>query len=203
MDTVQIGHFIAQQRKAAGLTQAQLAERLNITDRAVSKWETGKSLPDTALMPDLCSLLHVTLNDLFNGEVIDMEKLNEQTESTLLRLAREKEAADRRLLTLEIVIGIVATLFFFTLVLLASLAPLATWQRVLLIVAGLVVFLVCMAFCTRIEQTAGYYRCDRCGHEYIPTYGSVFIAMHFGRTRYMKCPQCGKHSWQKKVLRKE
>ena len=203
MDTVKIGRFIAQQRKAAGLTQAQLAERLNITDRAVSKWETGRSLPDTALMPELCGLLHVTINDLFNGEVIDMEKINERTEHTLLQLALEKEAAHRRLLTLEIVIGVVALLFFFTLVIVAALAPLETWLRVLLIAAGLAVFLVCMAFCTRIEQTAGYYQCQRCGHQYIPTYGSVLMAMHFGRTRYMKCPQCGKRSWQKKVLTKE
>ena len=54
----------------------------------------------------------------------------------------------------------------------------------------------------KIEQTAGYYECQKCGHKYIPTFNSVMWAMHFGRTRYMKCPECNKRSWQKKVLKK-
>ena len=55
MDQVKIGRFIAQRRKANNMTQMQLAEKLGITDRAVSKWETGKSLPDVAIMPELCN----------------------------------------------------------------------------------------------------------------------------------------------------
>ena len=60
-----------------------------------------------------------------------------------------------------------------------------------------------MQFALRIEQVAGYYKCGVCGQTYVPKYGSVSFAMHMGRTRYLKCPACGKRSWQKKVLRKE
>lgn len=67
MDQVKIGQFIAQCRKEKNLTQAQLAEQLNLTDRAVSKWETGKGMPDASIMPDLCGLLGINVNELFCG----------------------------------------------------------------------------------------------------------------------------------------
>jgi len=58
MNQIQIGKFISAKRKEQGLTQMQLAEKLGITDRAVSKWETGKSLPDASIMLELCSILY-------------------------------------------------------------------------------------------------------------------------------------------------
>ena len=77
------------------------------------------------------------------------------------------------------------------------------WITVLLIAVGFVQFIIAMALTMRIEQIAGYYECAKCGHKYIPKYSSMYLAMHFGRTRYMKCPHCGKRSWQKKVIRKD
>ena len=56
--------------------------------------------------------------------------------------------------------------------------------------------------CLKIEQTAGYYECDKCYYKYVPKYSSVFLAVHKGRTRYMKCPKCNEKSWQKKVIGK-
>ena len=64
MDQLKIGKFISERRKAKGLTQAQLARMLDVTDRAVSKWETGRSLPDASIMLDLCAILGITVNDL-------------------------------------------------------------------------------------------------------------------------------------------
>ena len=72
MDQTEIGKFIAKCRKKKKLTQAQLAERLGITDRAVSKWETGKSMPDSSIMLELCEILGITVNALLSGEEIDM-----------------------------------------------------------------------------------------------------------------------------------
>ena len=73
MDQIKIGRFIAECRKKQNLTQMQLAEELEITDRAVSKWENGKSMPDSSIMLDLCRLLKISINDLLNGEVVIME----------------------------------------------------------------------------------------------------------------------------------
>ena len=82
MDQIKIGKFIAEQRKKNNLTQAQLAEKLNITDRAVSKWENGKAMPDSSLMLDLCSELKISVNELLSGEVIVMDNYNEKLEQT-------------------------------------------------------------------------------------------------------------------------
>ena len=203
MDPVKIGQFISQCRKKANLTQTQLADKLGLTNRAVSKWETGKALPDSAIMLELCSILGITVNDLLSGEVVTMDNYNKNLESNLLEMVKQKENADKRLLSLEVFIGVTATIVLFAFVFLAAFLQMDTWLRVTLIVLGFLLFLAGCFCALRIEQEAGYYECQHCKHRYVPTYGAVTMAMHLARTRYMRCPQCGKKSWQKKVLSKE
>ena len=202
MDQIKIGNFIAERRKLKSLTQAQLAEKLNITDRAVSKWENGRSLPDSAIMLELCEILDITVNDLLCGEVVVMEKYDKEMEKNLLEMAKEKEIADKHLLTVEIVMGVVSIGIMLGLCIFAAYAPMADWLRIVLIIIGFIPVLVLTPFMLRIEQTAGYYKCEKCGHAYVPKYKSVFLSMHKGRTRYMKCPKCNEKSWQKKVISK-
>ncbi len=206
MDQIKTGKFIAKKRKEQNMTQVQLAEKLGITDRAVSKWETGKSLPDASIMLELCGLLQITVNDLLCGEVVSMKDYNEQTEKNLIEMIKQKEASDKRLLTMEIVIGLISTLFLFSMIgvgVVFMKMKMDEWVFFLLLGIGLAQFIVAMMFSLRIEQIAGYYECKKCGHRYVPTYKSVNLAPHIGRTRYMKCPKCGKKTWQKKVLTKE
>lgn len=203
MDQIKIGKFIADCRKKQGLTQMQLAEKLNVTDRAVSKWENGRSMPDSATIPELCGVLNISINDLFSGEIVTMENYNKKLEDNLLETTRQKQAADKRLLTLEIVVGCVCVAVLLGFTFMASFLELEEWLRVVLILVGLVPFLVLLPFLIKIEQTAGYYRCGACGHRYVPKFSSVFWSMHMGRTRHMRCPKCGKKTWQKKVLTKE
>ena len=203
MDLIKIGKFIAQQRKEKNLTQAQLAETLGITDRAVSKWETGKALPDSSIMLELCEILGITVNDLLSGEVITMENYNKEMESKLLELVRQKQQADKRLLAAEIFVGVTATVVLFALIFTAAFVAMETWLRITLIVLGFVLFLAGCFYALRLEQIAGFYWCEKCGNKYVPTYKAATMSPHMGRTRYMKCPQCGQKSWQKKVLTKE
>lgn len=86
MNQIKIGGFIAVCRKAKGLTQYQLAEKLGITDKAVSKWETGKSMPDLSLFMPLCELLEITLNELLSGEFIADENLKEKSNQVLFEV---------------------------------------------------------------------------------------------------------------------
>lgn len=202
MDQIKIGSFIAERRKMKNLTQAQLAEKLNITDRAVSKWENGRSLPDSSIMLELCDILDITVNDLLCGEVVVMERYNKELEENLIEMVREKEKADKRLLTVEIAMGFVSISIMLGLCVFAAYAPMDDWLRIVLIVIGFVPVLVLTPFMIRIEQVAGYYECKKCGNRYVPKYSSVFMSMHKGRTRYMKCPKCHKKSWQKKVISK-
>ena len=203
MDQIKIGGFIAERRKKKGLTQAQLAEKLNITDRAVSKWENGRSLPDSAIMLELCEILEITVNDLLCGEVVVMEKYDKNLENNLLEMIKEKEKADKQLLRIEIVMGFVSIGVMLGLCLFASYAPLEDWVRIVLIVIGMLPLLILTPLMLKIEQVAGYYECKHCGNRYVPSYKSVNLSMHMGRTRYMKCPKCNKKSWQKKVISKD
>ena len=203
MDQVKIGKFIAECRKKTNLTQMQLAEKLNITDRAISKWETGKSLPDSSIMLELCDILGISVNDLLCGEIVAMANYNKELENNLLEIIKQKEQADKRLLSVEVFIGTTATIVLFALIFVAAFIQMETWLKISLIVFGFILFGAGCFYALRIEQVAGYYECEHCKHRYVPTYKAVNMAMHMGRTRYMRCPQCGKKSWQKKVLSKD
>lgn len=95
MNQSDIGKFIARCRKEQKLTQAQLVEKLNITDRAVSKWETGKCMPDSSIMLQLCEILGITVNELLSGEELEMEKdygkYEKKADENLLELKRRDE----------------------------------------------------------------------------------------------------------------
>lgn len=203
MDQQKIGKFIAQRRKATGLTQAQLAEKLGITDRAVSKWETGKALPDTSLMLDLCHILEITVNDLLSGEIVTMENYNKMLEDNLLEVVKQKEQSDKRLLRMELLTGILSLIPLIASMFIITLVPMEEWIASVIVCSCILPLFIAAPFMIKIEQTAGYYECAECDHRYIPTYKSVFFSAHMHTTRYMRCPKCGKKSWQKKVISKE
>ena len=203
MDQLKIGRFIAERRKSKSLTQMQLAEKLSITDRAVSKWETGKSLPDSSIMLQLCDILEITVNDLLSGEVLVMENYNKELEKNLLEMIKEKESNDKRMLKFEVVIGVLSIIVLLIPIFLAALLPIEDWQRVIVMFLGFIPAIVGFFFALKIEQVTGYYECKECGHKYVPEYKAMSLAPHMGRTRYLKCPECGKKSWQKKVISKE
>lgn len=218
MNQVKIGRFIASCRKAAGLTQSALAERMGVSDRAVSKWENGICLPDAGNMPALCQLLGITINDLFSGERIDMNESEVRATENLLALKRENEETTRRLLMSEIVLCVICVAAFLVMTVAAifislpsgtSLAFILTHHvrteelapaGIALIVAGIAIIVAGGFFSVRIEQKAGYYECAKCRHRYVPSYWQTNLAPHIGRTRYMKCPECGTWSWNRKVI---
>lgn len=202
MDQIKVGRFIAERRKAQKLTQAQLAEKLNITDRAISKWETGKGLPDSSIMLALCDLLGISVNELLRGESVEMEDYSKAVEENLLALKKETERQHIAMLRLEIVLGLISAIAFLTLLFVVIFFVKSKVLILLLSVIAGAMFIVGMASCLKIEQIAGYYECAECGHKYVPSYGAVLFAMHSGRTRYMKCPECGQKSWNRKVLSK-
>ncbi len=95
MNQEMMGKFIATCRKEKELTQKQLAEKLSITDRAVSKWETGKSIPDAAIMLDLCKILGISANELLSGERIAMENYQKRAEENLVELQQKANNAQK------------------------------------------------------------------------------------------------------------
>lgn len=208
MDQIKIGKFIASCRKEQGMTQAVLAEKLGISDRAVSKWETGKSMPDSGIMLELCELLKINVNELLSGEHITMEDYNAKSEEVILGLKSENEKYAKRLLRSEayiVVVGVVASL---AMIIAGTIIALKNGENdplaIVLIVSGCVIVVAAALIGLGIEVKTGYYECAECGHIYKPSslLKTVF-AIHMNTTRYMKCPKCGKRCWQKKVLTKD
>ena len=200
MDQVKIGKFIAHCRKEKNMTQAELAEKLNITDRAISKWETGKGMPDSSIMLELCDELDISVNELLSGEMIRMDNYNKVAEENFIKFQKEKEDSDKRLLFTEIIIGSIVTISFLLMIFLSIFAIENIAWKTITIIVGIVIFIIGIGCSLLIEQKARYYQCDNCKYKYIPTYKQVLFAMHSGRTRYMKCPKCHKKTWNKKVI---
>ncbi|MDE6723148.1 MAG: helix-turn-helix domain-containing protein [Eubacterium sp.] len=203
MNNEKIGKFIAACRKEKCFTQSQLAEMLNITDRAVSKWETGRSMPDVSIMLELCKVLNISVNELLNGERLNMNEYNEKAEKLLIEMARKEEKNTKKMLMYEIVIGSISTVSFVILIMAAALINMEIYFRVALFAIAFVILISGVVFALKIETEAGYYECRNCHHRYVPKFSSVFFAMHIGRTRYLKCPKCHKKTWNKKVITKE
>ena len=203
MDQIKIGKFIASCRKEQGLTQSALAEKLGISDRAVSKWETGRSMPDSGIMLELCGFLKINVNELLSGEKIMAESYDKRAEENLLSMKREIEEKNRQMLKTEYLIAMPTVLAGIVLVFVASFVSMPMWLRVVLLAFALVMIFAVAFIAVGIEQKAGYYACQKCGYRYVPTYWQANLAPHIGRTRYMKCPKCGKRSRQRKVLTKE
>ena len=97
MNQIKIGKFIAECRKNNSLTQKQLAEKLNITDRAISKWENGKAMPDSSIMLDLCNELNITVNELLSGERIEMNNYDQKAEENFIKLKQSEERIEKKM----------------------------------------------------------------------------------------------------------
>lgn len=201
MDQIKIGRFISDCRKNKKLTQVQLAVKLGITDKAVSKWERGISMPDSSIMLELCDILCVSVNELLSGEKINMENNNIKNEQLLLKMTKEVEHKNKIIWTsMWVIMGVSITALVSGLLISAFLIPKGILQLVAIFVIC-VIFLIPCFYALRLEVSVGAYKCKNCGYEIVPTYSEALWAMHRGTTRYLKCPKCNKRTWCKKVLK--
>ena len=202
MNQIKIGRFIAACRKKSNLTQMQLAEKLGITDKAISKWERGVAMPDTSIMLELCDILCISVNELLSGEKINMENNNQKNEQLLLDMAKELEKKNKTIWSSMWAIMIVSmTALLAGIFLAAFLIPEGVWQFVT-ILGVCIVFLIPCFYAVKLEVSVGVYKCKNCGYEIVPTYKDVMMARHRGFTRHLMCPKCNIRTWCKKVLKK-
>ena len=203
MNQIKIGKFIAECRKKNNLTQMQLAEKLNITDRAISKWENGKAMPDSSIMLDLCAELKISVNELLSGEMIDMKKYSEKAEQILLEMAKKEEIQNKRLMLSIWTILITSALFYCGIIFLAVNTLEEGMLLGTIICISTIAFLIAALIALKFELDAGYYECKKCHHRFVPTYKEVMMTTHIGTTRHLRCPECNKKSWAKKVMTKD
>ncbi len=201
MDQLKIGRFIAECRRQKQLTQLQLADKLGITDKAISKWERGIAMPDTSIMLELCDILGISVNELLNGEMIKMANSNEKNEQLLLNVAKELETKNKTIWSsMWVVMVMSVTALIAGIFIVAFLIPKGVWQLVAILVIC-IVFLIPCFYALKLEVSVGVYKCKNCGHEIVPTYKEVLMAKHRGFTRHLKCPVCSKRTWCKKIIK--
>ena len=205
MNQEKIGKFIAKVRKEKNMTQQELAMKLNITDRAISHWENGRSMPDAGIMLELCKLLDINVNELLSAKKIIEESYNEQAEENLLEMRREIESKNKKILILNRIITFLGVVIYLLIVLSTILIEMPMVIRNTIMALALVILLLFGVYNLNIIRKTGYYECQECKHQYIPTFYQMFFGMS-GITKdgiwRMKCPNCNKKCWHKKVLTK-
>ena len=199
MDQLIVGKFIAELRKERKLTQRELAERLNISDKTVSKWECGLGMPEVSLMLPLCKELGITVNELLTGKRLDAFEYQKNAEVNIMNLIQEREE-NKRKLVLETIIVFITLLAACTLIMVSGLAELPTEWRITLIVIAIIVMVGGIAVAAVLEMTSGAFECSKCGHRFMPTTGAYLMAMHTITRRHLKCPKCGVRNWCKRTL---
>lgn len=193
MDQIKIGHFIADSRKAKNLTQRQLADALAISDKTVSKWETGKGLPDVSLMLPLCRALEITVNDLLTGEKVSASDYQTKAEENMMDLIKENQENQKRMI-LSAICGTITVIAVCSLVVIASCLELPAAVRILLILLALATAVAGVGAAAVLDAQAGYYKCPACGAAFVPTLSAYVKGYHTLTRRRLTCPSCGKTS---------
>lgn len=200
MDQEKIGKFIANCRKEKSLTQSKLADMLGVSDRAVSKWENGKSMPDSSIMLDLCKALDINANELLTGERIENENYRKIAEKNLLEAAKRKAKMDAMMLKMEKSMLVVFVITYYIIVVTAIFFVDNIIVRILIIASIFALLITFSYWGIHIEKEAGYYLCPNCNKKFEPDLKSVFMSTHMATTRHMKCPECGVKGWCRKVI---
>lgn len=191
MDIVKTGRFIAEVRKERGLTQRELADALCISDKTVSKWETGRGLPEVSLMLPLCGVLGISVNDLLTGERVTPSDYQKKAEENMMDLMQEN-AENRKRMALSVICGAITVVAVCALVVIASYLPMPAAARIALIVFAAAVAAAGIGAAAMLEVRAGHYECPHCGALFVPTMGDYVKGYHILTRRRLRCPHCGK-----------
>ena len=202
MDQVQIGKFIAQERKRKGYTQKQLSEKLGISDKTVSKWECGNGFPEVSLLLPLCGELDITVNELLSGERVCEEDYRRKAEENMVNLVKEAQESRKKIILSAMVAGL-ALLAAVPLIVLSGALSMETWLRALLIAIGLVVIAMGIAIACILDREAGAFECPECKARFVPEMKDYLMGPHTFTKRKLTRPHCGAHRYCKKVLTRQ
>ncbi len=190
MEPTRIGRFIAERRKALGLTQRQLAEQLSVSDKAISKWETGRGLPEVSLMLPLCAALGITVNDLLSGERVGEGDYRKKAEENMMELVREN-AQNRQRFLQSIACGGVTVVAVCALVALAAFLPLPALARVALLLLAMATAVAGIWAAATLDARAGWFECPHCKELFAPAMADYVKGLHTFTRRRLTCPHCG------------
>ena len=201
MDQIKIGRFIAQERKQKNYTQRQLADRLGISDKTISKWERGNGFPEVSLLLPLCEELDISVNELLTGERVSDTEYRKKAEENMVNLVKEAQENKKKIILSALVAGLVilaATPLFVV----SGAVPMENWLRILLIIIGMVVIVVGIGIACVLDREAGAFECPECKERFVPEMGEYIMGPHTLTKRKLKCPNCGAYKYCRKVLTK-
>ena len=190
MEPTRISRFIAERRKALGLTQRQLAEQLSVSDKAVSKWETGRGLPDVLLMPPLCAVLGITVNDLLSGERVGEGDYRKKAEENMMELMKQN-AENKLRMAQSLTCGAVTIVAVCALVCLASFLPLPVAARIALLAFAIATAVAGIWAAATLDVRAGWFECPHCKELFVPPMADYVKGCHTFTKRRLTCPRCG------------
>lgn len=202
MDQIKTGKFIAGVRHERSLTQRQLADILNISDKTVSKWECGKGFPEVSLIQPLCNALDISINELFAAEKISDSDFKEKAEDNIMKAIEKEIRENKKKIVITLIMVVVTLIASLTIILLTEKLEMSDTLRGVLIAVGLVVLFGGLFSAALLEMSAGTYECPHCKTRFVPTTKSYILGMHTITRRRLKCPECGKKSWCKRRLSK-
>lgn len=198
MDQTKIGEFIKSLRKEKGYTQEQLATRLHVSSKTVSKWECGKGLPEASLMLSLSDELGITVNELLSGSYLTGVEYKTKAEENLIASLIERRN-NRLLLGIQVVLGSLIIVSVLTLILVASLLKMIVSLRITLILIALIIMIGGIASLSVLDVKTGYFKCPDCKKTFVPTLREYVLSVHSFTKRKLKCPRCEKKRWCEKV----
>ncbi|MDD6345952.1 MAG: helix-turn-helix transcriptional regulator [Oscillospiraceae bacterium] len=202
MNQIKTGKFISAMRKSKNLTQRQLAEKLNISDKTVSKWECGNGMPEVSLMLPLCEILEINVNELLSGEKIDDGNYHRKAEENMMNLIKEKEE-NRKKLIISFINAIMGTSMLVVCILVAGYTEnLSPVIKVLLIIFGVLMMILGLCVAVVLDRETGTYECPECHAKFTPDMKSYIMGVHTLTKRKLKCPECGKTKYCKHIISK-
>ena len=202
MDQIKISNFIKECRKELGITQYELADKLNVSFKTISKWECGKGLPDVSLLLPLCDELKISVNELLCGCRLLNEEYKEKAEENLVSVIEKEREENKKKIIVELMVGIPCVIAILSIFMMAGLLNIEEYQRVLLIVFGFILLFVAIFGLCYLDKDIGYFECKHCKNRFVPTFKEYIFGIHGTAWRRLKCPKCGKVSNCRKKLNK-
>ena len=194
MDQIKTGKFLKELRREKGWTQSEFSEKLGVSEKTVSKWETGRGLPEVSLMLPVCECLGITVNELLCGERLSGEQYRARAEENLLDFACDRTSPKTKLIV-SIVACILVLAAYLTIALVVSYCPMPVWARIVLLVCGFLGVVAVIALILLIAVNIEIFTCPKCGKRFVPTLVAYILGPHTIKKRRLKCPHCGQKSW--------
>ena len=201
MDQIKIGKFIAEERKAKKYTQRELADKLSISDKTISKWERGNGFPEVSLLLPLCNELEITVNELLSGERLQAMDYKKKAEENMVNLVKEAQESKKKII-MSAMVGVLVIVAAVPLFVVAGMFEMQVWTRVLLMGIGFVITVMGIAIACVLDREAGAFECPECNNRFVPDMKSYIMGPHTITKRKLVCPHCGAHKYCKKVLTK-